>query len=256
MAPITISVSASAPPPRFAGFDSRDPTSLRDAPPDFVAALDRDISGLRIGWTSDFGFAASDPEVIGSASSAAKFFEELGCILDESKLALDSPFDSWWTLFTAATYSSNGGLLESHPDDLTWYVRNALEAARGWTAVDYNRALGQRDRMVSQFADEFERFDLLLSPAMPTTAFPVDKLPEEIGGNPVYPNPAYGFHPFSYPINTIGHPAASVPCGFSSEGMPIGLQIIGRKGDEETVLAASAAFERSRPWAQHTPPVS
>jgi aspartyl-tRNA(Asn)/glutamyl-tRNA(Gln) amidotransferase subunit A len=239
-----------------AGFDSRDASSLRETPPDFVAALDRDISGLRIGWTPDFGFASSDPEVLASASAAARVFEELGCTLDESKIKLDSPFDSWWILFTAATYAANAGLLDSHLDDLTWYVRDALEAAREWTAIDYNRALGQRDRMIVQFADEFERFDLLLSPAMPTTAFPVDKLPKEIAGKPVYPSPAYGFHPYTYPINTIGYPAASVPCGFSSDGMPIGLHIIGRKGDEATVFAASAAFERARPWAQHFPTVS
>ena len=240
----------------IAGYDPRDPSSLRDTPPDFVAALDNDINGIHIGWTPDFGFAASDAEVIESASSAARVFEELGCSLYESKISLDSPFDPWWALFTTTNYAANGGLLESHPDDLTWYVRDVLEAGAKVTGMDYNRALGQRDRMLAQFGDEFERFDLLLSPTMPVTAFPVDKLPEKIGGRPVYPNPTYGFHPFSYPINTIGHPAASVPCGFSAEGMPIGLQIIGRKGEEETVLAASAAFERARPWAQHRPPVS
>ena len=239
-----------------AGYDPRDPSSIREAPPDFVAALDRDIRGLRIGWTPDFGFAASDAEVLESTSSAARVFEELGCSLDESELSLDSPFDPWWTLFIAASYAGYGDLLESHPDDLTWYVRDALEAGAKVTGTEYNTALGQRDRMIGQYGDEFERFDLLMSPTMPVTAFPVDKLPETIGGRPVYPNPTYGFHPFTYPINTIGHPAASVPCGFSSDGMPIGLHIIGRKGDEATVLAASAAFERARPWAHHMPPVS
>ena len=91
---------------------------------------------------------------------------------------------------------------------------------------------------------------------MPVTAFPVGTFPKTIGGHPVLPNPPYGFMPFSHPINTIGHPAASVPCGFSSEGMPIALHIIGKKGDESTVLAASAAFEEARPWAQYRPPIS
>ena len=239
-----------------AGYDSRDPSSLRATLPDFVAALDKDIKGLRIGWTPDFGFAASDTEVLESTSSAARVFEGLGCSLDESTLTLDSPFDPWWTLFTVSSYAGNGDLLESHPDDLTWYVRNALEAGARVTGADYNTALGQRDRMIAQFGDEFEKFDLLLSPTMPVTAFSADKLPEKIGGRPVYPNPSYGFHPLTYPINIIGNPAASVPSGFSSDGMPIGLHIIGRMGDEETVLAASAAFERARPWAQHKPPVS
>ena len=67
------------------------------------------------------------------------------------------------------------------------------------------------------------------------------------------PDAAYGFLSFTHPINTIGYTAASVPCGFSPDGMPIGLQIIGREGDEETVIAASAAFERAQPWADRRP---
>jgi Asp-tRNA(Asn)/Glu-tRNA(Gln) amidotransferase A subunit family amidase len=62
--------------------------------------------------------------------------------------------------------------------------------------------------------------------------------------------------PYTYPINMIGHPAASIPCGFSSDGLPIGLHIVGRMGDEETILAASAAFEQASPWAHRRPPVS
>ena len=110
--------------------------------------------------------------------------------------------------------------------------------------TDYIRALGNRDRMIQQFMDELDKFDLLLSPTMPVTAFPTDEYPEEIGGQKPYPTPAWGFVPFTHPINTIGFTAASIPCGFDSDGMPVGLHIIGRPGDEETVLAASAAFER------------
>jgi aspartyl-tRNA(Asn)/glutamyl-tRNA(Gln) amidotransferase subunit A len=239
-----------------AGYDPRDPGSLREPIPDYLGSLNKSIKGLRIGWSPDYGFAASDSEVLEATSAAARVFEELGCSVDESKLRLDSPFDPWWTIFVAAAYAGNGGLLESHPDDLTWYVRDAIEAGARVTGADYARALGQRDVMIAQFADEFEKFDLLMSPTMPTTAIPIDNWPEEIGGKPVYPNRTYGFHPFTYPINLIGHTAATVPCGFAGDGLPMGLHIVGRKGDEETVLAASAAFERARPWAQHKPPVS
>ena len=75
-------------------------------------------------------------------------------------------------------------------------------------------------------------------------------------GRSDFPNRYFSFFPFTYPINAVGHAAASIPCGFASDGMPIGLHIVGRKGDEETVIAASAAFERARPWVQHRPPVS
>ena len=116
------------------------------------------------------------------------------------------------------------------------------------------RALGYVDRLKALFANLFERYDLLLSPTMAVPAFPVRERPGWIGGKEV--NPFWGFLPFTFPINMIGHPAANVPCGFSSAGMPIGMHIVGRRGDEETVLAASAAFERASPWVHLRPPVS
>jgi aspartyl-tRNA(Asn)/glutamyl-tRNA(Gln) amidotransferase subunit A len=110
--------------------------------------------------------------------------------------------------------------------------------------------------MIRQFDDVFERFDILLSPSMAVTAFPVQQYPERINGQTPYPSPAWGYLPFTHPINTIGNAAASIPCGFDSDGMPVGLHIVGRMGDEETVIAASAAFESARPWAEHRPAVS
>ena len=240
----------------LAGHDARDPSSMREPVPDFDAALDRDIDGLSIGWTPDFGYAAVDPDVAEITSTAARVFEELGCSVDESDLSFDSPFDTWWVLALANSHVTSGPLLETQADQLTWYMREVLEAARDLSLEDYMRALGHRDVMRWQMQDQFEKFDLLMSPTMPVPAFPVDKYPEEIGGVKAEPNPHWGFIPFTHPINTVGYTAATVPCGFSSDGMPIGLQIIGHEGDEETVLAASAAFERARPWVQHRPPVS
>ena len=104
--------------------------------------------------------------------------------------------------------------------------------------------------------DLFEEYDLLLSPTLALSSLPVGEFPDEIAGRPVYPHRYFSFHPFTYPINAIGHAAASIPAGFSSDGMPIGLHIVGAKGGEETVIAASAAFERAMPWIQHRPPVS
>ena len=91
---------------------------------------------------------------------------------------------------------------------------------------------------------------------MAVTAFSKGEYPEKIDGQDPYPSPAWGFLPFTHPINTIGHPAASIPCGFDSDGMPVGLHIVGRHGDEETIFAVSAAFEAARPWIQHRPQVS
>ena len=240
----------------MAGYDPRDPGSLRETPPDFLAALDMDIKGLRMAWSPDYGYAPVDHEVADVTSKAARVFEELGCSVEDASLTLESPFDMWWTIFAAAAYVSQGHLLDDQADPLTWYARKAIEFGSKVTGADYARALGGMAAMKTQFDDVFDRYDLLLSPTMAVTAFPVGEYPEKIGGKEPYPGPAWGFLPFTHPINTIGHPAASVPCGFSSAGMPVGLHIVGRKGDEETVLAASAAFEHARPWIQHRPSVS
>ncbi len=89
---------------------------------------------------------------------------------------------------------------------------------------------------------------------MAVPAFACGKSPLQIDGKDVHP--FWGYLPFTFPINLIGHAAASIPCGFSGDGLPIGLHIVGRGGDEETVIAASAAFERAQPWIDSRPPVS
>ena len=91
-----------------------------------------------------------------------------------------------------------------------------------------------------------EGYDLFLTPSLPITAFEVgDKHPEEINGEPAS---QLSWAAFSYPFNLTGHPAASIPCGFDGEGLPVGLQIIGRWRDDLTVLRASLAFEQIAPW--------
>lgn len=238
----------------LAGHDARDPGSLRQPPGDYAAALERDIDGLRIGWSADYGYAPVDPEVVDICGNAARIFETLGCNVEESGLALNSPQEAFRVIFASNTYAASGYLLSENAHELTDYFRDAMEFAATLAAVDYARALGEIDAMRAQFDALFERCDLLLSPTMAVPAFPIERHPAQIGGRAV--DPFFGYLPFTYPINAIGHPAASVPCGFSSDGMPIGLHIIGRKYDEETVLAASAAFERATPWTNNRPAVS
>jgi aspartyl-tRNA(Asn)/glutamyl-tRNA(Gln) amidotransferase subunit A len=240
----------------MAGRDPKDPTSMREPVPDFLAALDKDIKGLRVGWSPDFGFAAVDPEVLEVTSKAAQVFEELGCHVEDSDLVMDSPYDAYGPIYETSAYGAYNQYLESHGDQMTEFARYFIEAGSKVTGVDFARAVGLIEKLKGQMTDLFEDYDLLLSPTLALPAMPVGEYPEEIAGRPAYPHRYFSFHPFTYPINAIGHTAASIPAGFSSDGLPIGLQIVGRKGAEETVLAASAAFERARPWIQHRPPVS
>jgi aspartyl-tRNA(Asn)/glutamyl-tRNA(Gln) amidotransferase subunit A len=96
-----------------------------------------------------------------------------------------------------------------------------------------------------------EGYDFLLSPAVSVAAFPADKL--QPAHWPQHPWDWISWAEFSYPFNHAGNPASSVPCGFTSDGLPVGLQIVGRRHDDLGVLQASAAYEAIAPWAQHRP---
>ena len=238
----------------LSGHDPRDAGSLRQKPDDYMAVADRGVKGLRVGWSPDFGFAAVDPDVATVSAKAARVFEELGCTVEEASLDLESPFEAFWTLFTAIFCARSDTLCEEHWEDLTSYTKDTCRRGREVTGVEYALALGQVDVLKAKFANLFEKFDLLLSPTTAVPAFPTGKPPETIGGREA--NWFWGYMPFTFPINMIGYPAASIPCGFSEDGLPIGLQLVGRYGDESTVIAASAAFEAAQPWAQRRPKVS
>ncbi len=239
----------------LAGFDRRDQASIRQTPPDFLAAIERDIDGLRIGWSANFGFAPVFPEVVDVTYRAAMVFEELGCTVEELNMVLPEPYDSFGPIQSAGAYNGLARHLDEFGDRMTEFARFFIEMGSRVTTDDYMRAEGRIAELKATFDDAFETFDLIMSPVSSFPAFPNETFPGSITGDSSYPvqywNGAFTMHG-----NAIGHPAASVPAGFSPDGLPIGLQIIGRKYDEETVLAASAAFEQARPWIHHRPPVS
>ena len=237
----------------MAGADSRDVTSMREEPPDFSAGLEGGVRGWKIAWSPDLGYAAVDPEVAAITRRAAEVFQELGADVQEAGLALEDPFPAFWDVFATASYTSYSHLVEQHRDDFSDYGLRSMEHGASVTGADLSRALLRVDQLRRQMEIFFDGFDLLLTPTMAVPAFPIGQRPAEIDGRQV--EPFWGFLPFTYPINMTGQTASSVPCGFSSGGMPIGLHLVGPRGAEARVLQASAAFEAARPWAEHQPPV-
>ena len=235
----------------MAGYDHRDPTSLRDQPPDFLTAVESELQGLRLAWSPDLGYARVAPEVKSAAESAAHAFASLGCEVEEATPAIDDPFAIFSPIMLADEYAACGHLLREHADKLVPYVKSTLQHGAEITGFHYSQALRALERFRMQMADFFERYDLLLTPANAVPAFPVGHRPRKIDGQEV--DTLWGPFPFTSPFNLTGQPAANLPCGFSAEGLPIGLQVIGRWGKETTVLQASAAFERAQPWADRTP---
>jgi aspartyl-tRNA(Asn)/glutamyl-tRNA(Gln) amidotransferase subunit A len=240
----------------IAGHDKRDPISLRQPVPDYVAAIDTIPSGLRAAWSPDLGKFKVDPEVRSVTRTAAGIFEKLGLHIEEATPSFDDPFDDIYIpIYLTDQHVTMDHLLEQHPDQLHPDVRADLETARTITRTQHVHALNRLWQFQSQMACFFENHEILLTPTNPVSPFPVGDPPPEIDGQPVDPYWT-SFLPFLTVWNMTGHPRASVPCGFSSDGLPIGLQIVGRLGQDETVLALSAAFEREQPWQPNVPPAA
>ena len=238
--------------------DDGERDAIQTAPPDFMAALDHDIKGLRVAWSPDLGGVAVDPEVMNLTETAAKTFEDLGCDIESAEFRLGSPEEVYRTfdvLYNSRVYATNGHLLENHRDQLTDYFTEGLENGKSYTATDLWHAMSTLEIYRAYVRDFFLHFDILLTPTLATPSFPIGQHPETIDGTAV-PHRHWGFTPFTYPFNMTGNTAASVPAGFTKSGLPVGLHIVGRYGEETTVLSASARYEEASPWAERIPEIA
>ena len=253
----------------IAGPDPRATYCVRETPPDYLKALASkdDVKKLRIAWSPDLNYAATDPEVISVAKTAAHSFEEFGCSVEEASPGIwDAYPTAWKPLAWTDEYLVHADALENQPDKLVGYIKSYLEYGKSVTGAQYAAALHEMWDLQKRMLNFFDKYDLLLTPTLATTAFPGKNIdltkenphltvyPSVIGGKKVHSH--WGFKPLTPPFNMTGQPAATVPCGFSSDGLPIGLQIIGRRKEDATVLQASAVFEEAHPWADKRPPVS
>jgi Asp-tRNA(Asn)/Glu-tRNA(Gln) amidotransferase A subunit family amidase len=237
-----------------AGPDERDPGSLPAAPGRHVKALGRDIKGLRVAYADDLGFVeAVDPEVASVCAQAARDFRRLGCRVETVSPGWPSPREAWYEIFCGGIATRLAPYRERREEIEPGLLR-IIEAALKNPSTTYVEAWFERLAWGQHPRALFEKYDLLLTPtvACPPFAVGLDNAPE-IAGRPVRP---YSWTPFTFPFNLTGQPAASVPCGFTRDGLPIGLQIVGRRFDDVTVLRGAAAFERAHPWANARPAVA
>jgi Asp-tRNA(Asn)/Glu-tRNA(Gln) amidotransferase A subunit family amidase len=236
----------------IAGPEPRDAVSLDVPSRDWLQACEaQDLKGLRVAWSPDFGYAAVDPEVRQVAAVAARRFEDLGCIVEEASPGWDNPV-RWAELlwdFTQAMRQRERA--EQHPEWIEPSLMEMIERGSRATSAELGRAQLARTAFYEQARTFMERFDLLLTPQMPCVAWSVDHPPLEIDGQPT---PRMFDHlPFTFPFNMTGWPAASVPCGFSREGLPVALQVVAGWHQDVLCLQAAAAFEVLQPWAEHRP---
>ena len=234
-----------------AGPDERDQYSLPPAGVDYVKALKGNLKGLRVAWSDTLGTApAVDPEVRETTAKAARAFRELGCRVESVNPTWPSPYDCWRTIFLGGIGARLAPYLDRR-DEIDPGLLPIVEEAAKLPPTKYVQAWFDRLAWWQHARAFFERYDLLLTPTVACPPLRIGEFyPAEIGGVPVGRDAA---SVFTYIFNMTGQPAATVPCGFTKAGLPVGLQIIGRRFDDVTVLRASAAFETARPWAQHRP---
>ena len=238
------------------GPDHRDQYSLpAEKRVDYGKALSGPLTGLRVAWAADLGFTkAIDPEVRTVCEKAAKRFREFGCRVEVVTPNWPSPQEAWEVTFSGSLAARLVSYLPAHRADLEPGLVAIVEGAMTWSATQYVQAWFDRLAWNLHVQQLLEKYALLLTPTLPCRPFAAElDHPPEIAGTPVG---RYEWIPLTYPFNLTGNPAASVPCGFTEDGLPIGLQIVGRRFDDGTVLRASAASEEACPWADKKPPVS
>jgi Asp-tRNA(Asn)/Glu-tRNA(Gln) amidotransferase A subunit family amidase len=243
----------------MAGPDPRDPLTI-DAPPEnYLAACDGDLQGLRVVWSADLGYAPLEPEVRRLTEAAALRFADLGAKLEARDPGWPDPNAFHQIIYEVSVAARQVDRAAEHPEWIEPSLMRMIDNARGISAIEHGKALLQRSVFYTQVREFFETCDLLLTPQMPVGAWPAEpgpgwqQGPASIAGRPT-PS-LFDRLPFTFPFNLTGQPAATVPCGFTAEGLPVALQIVGRWHADSVVLRAAAAFEALQPWASRRPPL-
>jgi len=231
--------------------DARDWHSLAYDGTDYTARLGESMKGKRIAYSPRLGYVEKVlPEVETLVAAAAKRFEEMGAHVEQVDPGLDDPGEIFQTLWWAGAGFLLGDLPPEKKAQLDPGLRRMAEEGKAISLKKYLDAHAARGVYSSKMRQFMERFDFLLTPAVATTAFNVGQL-SPLGDD----GKAWmAWTPFSFPFNLTQQPAASINCGFSSDGLPVGLQIVGRMFDDAGVLAASAAYETAHSLHEKAPP--
>ena len=210
-----------------------------------------DLKGCRVAYSADWGYAAVDSEVRQIVGDAARVFEsELGCTVEEADPGWDDPYLTFWGLVAAETdLAGMRRLVAEHGAQMTPHLVDFI--TRPWTAEDLTNSVIGRKAVVNKMWRFMRNYDFLLTPTLACPPFGLYMQgPEIIEGRLV---PPFAWLAFTFPLNMTGQPAASVPAGWTADGLPVGLQIVGRHLDDAMVLRAAAAFEAVRPWRDRWP---
>ncbi|WP_152195645.1 amidase [Georgenia subflava] len=234
------------------GFDARDWSALPTPAGSFLDGLDDGVAGLRVAYSADLGYGENDAEVEAAVRRAAGVLADLGAVVEEVDPGFADPVEA----FHALWFAGAAKVLEPFGDDVVGRVDPGLHAAIARTGpVDAGRyldATAVRMSLGVLMGRFHETYDLLVTPTLPLPAFP-------LGADvpPGWPSSDWtSWTPYTYPFNMTQQPAASVPCGFTAAGLPVGLQIVGPRHDDALVLRAARAYEAATDWGAAVPPAA
>jgi aspartyl-tRNA(Asn)/glutamyl-tRNA(Gln) amidotransferase subunit A len=234
--------------------DARDWTSLPPDDSDYTAGLDQGIAGLRIAFSPALGYAQVHPEVARAVRSAVDRLATLGAHVQEVDPGFDNPLEITTGLWFVGAWTVWNTLTPEQQELTDPDFRAEAELGAAYSALDVQRLQLRRGELGSRMRQFMQRYDLLVTPAVAVPAF--DAKPA--GHARMEPQAMLGWTPFSYPFNLTQQPACTIPCGLTSAGLPVGLQLVGPMFGDALVLRAARAFETARPIPRppRTPPDS
>ncbi|MGD9714163.1 MAG: amidase [Thermomicrobiales bacterium] len=237
-----------------AGPTNRSPISIDDPAARFTAPLERDFRGTRIAWSSHLGGLPVDPRTTAVLEAQRGIFTDLGADLIEAEPDLTGADDVFHILRAWTFANSYGDFLNSHRDHLKSTVIWNIEQGLALSAADIGQAYELRSALYQRVQDFFAEFDFLLAPVSQVPPFPADtEFPTEIDGVPM--STYIEWMRTCSRITVTAHPAISVPAGFTPEGLPVGLQIVGRARDDFGVLQLANAFEQATNYWRQRPAI-
>ena len=238
----------------MAGPHPDDHTSLEALPADYPHHLRQRPRKPRLAYSPDLGHARVDPEVAALVANAVQAIEsDLGWPVEPAKTPWGPRGPELARFFWPAHFTRHAERLPQFRDRMDPGFVACIEAGAKITMADYQKMRLAKYAYCADINHFFDDWDFLLTPAVSVAAFPATLL--QPAHWPQHPWDWLSWAEFSYPFNLSQNPAASIPCGFTRDGLPVGLQIVGRRFDDLGVLQMSAAFEGIRPWAGTRPPL-
>ncbi len=236
----------------MAGLDPRDLNTIPLPEQSFLAACEGDIDGWRIAWSPTPGYGRVDDEVESICRAAAQVFETLGAHVESVELNLPNAQMAFLgTALPRLAAQFERDLPDDYADRLDPALTEFLPFVEQMSVTDVAQSDFATYALWDELGPLFADYDLLLTPTMATAAHPSGQFgPEKVNGQPV-DSPLEPL--FTFPFNLTGQPAASVPAGWTDDGLPVGLQIVGNRYDEASILRAAARFEEAQPWHDRWP---